>query len=809
MSQFRSDMIVTFSDGTERIRLTAESVGRKAMGLNILPPAWRPPFAILTTEMHSAWRSANAHERDRLIAAASEAITRILERWGEAWPRGVILRSSAVKETLADRGALDSSALAADFDSQKIAARLASIFNQSEQMPEMGGLALVLQPLAPAGRLGHLSNERRVSKTVNHWMWEWENGEPPGRFNSQRSKPPSVPEPLLATTSKELIAVFRSVGRWCTELQRGPTHLEYSWDYNRLWLLQLDFEDDSPDDGIDPRRLIIGADESPANSPLPGSAIREVDLADAPTGWNKVDKVREFLRVRATPYPRLYLTEGDAIGDVSALEREVAQIATRRIVCRTDCKSSTLKSLNLPRTDSVSPSQAAAFMCRTLDNLVQRGARRSEVAFILHKFIPAQSSAWALAEPGKQIVQVDSLWGVPDGLQYLAHDSFEFDARRGDISAERLRYKSTIIQETEDGSWHELKISRRLARHRSLSAPDVREVADLTHKIAGLVGEPTLIMWFCGIPEGLGIGRNLPWFMMKPEAGTERARPRISPQDLRVHVRNADDLTAENLDQHRRSVLALEPQLEFVRNEEFLDKVIAVAQERKLPVELQGSTLSHAYYTLVRSGITVVLADESKHSRARQLQVFGKMVRDEIPAKIEQRGERAILARISKAESRAALLTKLLEEVHELRSAESPEEVMAELADVHEVVRSLSAVTGVDWMQVEKAAEEKRRTRGSFGQGVVLLKTAWPSRGQEGQPEVREIALKALGRTLTTTAGGQLAYAALFAQGADATLRLPSGVRVRISFEKEGVKVEEIAETEPVPEQMSFGFVQD
>jgi predicted house-cleaning noncanonical NTP pyrophosphatase (MazG superfamily) len=778
------------------------------MGLNTLPSAWRPPFAILTTEMYAAWHEASPPERQPLIADASEAITRMLEQWSPEWPRGIILRSSAVRETLADRGALDSSALAADFDSNKIAARLATIFSHFEQMPEMGELAVILQPLVPAGSLGHLSNERRVSKTVNHWMWETDDTS--GRFNSQRSDWPAINEPLVTKGHKQLIAVFRSVARWCTDLKRGPAHLEWSWADDRLWLLQLDFEDESPDVGIDPRHLLRGADETPSRSLRSASRVREVDLTGVPTGWGKVDKVREFLRVRAAQYPKLYLVEGKDVEDACLLADEIAQIATARIVCRTDCRSDTLKLLNLPRTDSVSPSEAANFICRTRESLLRRGARPSDLTFILHKFIPAQSSAWALAEPGKQIVQVDSLWGVPDGLQYLAHDSFEFDVKRGAISAERLRYKSAIIQETENGNWLELKVSRRLARYRSLSAADVREVAEQTHKIVQEAGEPRQIMWFCGIPEGLGIGKNLPWFMMRVETGSENARPRISPSRARVHVRSADDLSVERLAQHRKPpVLALEPQVEFFRNEDFLQTVIAVARERNLPVELYGSTLSHAYYTLIRSGITVLPADESKHSRARQLQVFGKMVRDEIPAKIEQRGERVVLAKIKKAESRAALLTKLLEEMHELRSAESPQEVVAELADVHEVVRSLSAVTGVDWKEVETAAEEKRQTRGGFEQGVVLMKTAWPSRGQEGQQEIREIALKALGRATTTARGGQIAYAALLADGADATLRLPSGVRVRISFGKEGISVEEIFDADEAPEQMSFSFIRE
>jgi hypothetical protein len=58
-----------------------------------------------------------------------------------------------------------------------------------------------------------------------------------------------------------------------------------------------------------------------------------------------------------------------------------------------------------------------------LADLKGRGATPNEVCFIFHKFIPAIGAAWALAKPDQQVVRVDSLWGLPDGLQYLPHDS--------------------------------------------------------------------------------------------------------------------------------------------------------------------------------------------------------------------------------------------------------------------------------------------------------------------------------------------------------------------------------------------------
>jgi hypothetical protein len=88
----------------------------------------------------------------------------------------------------------------------------------------------------------------------------------------------------------------------------------------------------------------------------------------------------------------------------------------------------------------------------TTESLKKRGATAEEICFILHRFIPAASAAWALAKPDSQIVRVDSLWGIPDGLQFLPHDTFEFDVKRKVVSAETFRYKTSFIQEVDDSA---------------------------------------------------------------------------------------------------------------------------------------------------------------------------------------------------------------------------------------------------------------------------------------------------------------------------------------------------------------------
>jgi predicted house-cleaning noncanonical NTP pyrophosphatase (MazG superfamily) len=67
----------------------------------------------------------------------------------------------------------------------------------------------------------------------------------------------------------------------------------------------------------------------------------------------------------------------------------------------------------------------------------------------------------------------------------------------------------------------------------------------------------------------------------------------------------------------------------------------------------------------------------------------------------------------------AALRAKLVEEVEEFLEADS-EHAIEELADIIEVVRSLTAHIGASWDELMTAAATKRRDRGGFEQRYWL-----------------------------------------------------------------------------------------
>ena len=787
-------------------------VGTKALGLVTIPKAWTPDYLVLGTPLYRAWKSAAPPNGASIIAEAVRNLQSTLLKAIPATDHGLVIRSSAVRESMSQRGAYQSLELPADFNDHSLAEAIDKIFQSFLELNTGDELALIVQARVPLSVRGHMSNERRVSKTENHWMWEVELSEyDAGRFNSQRSSAPETKSPLLCgNNGRSRLNSFRRIGRWCTQLKEGRLHLEWGYGGGRLWLFQLDFEEEQPDEGVDPNALLRDSDNLPASQLPQGSPIHVADFHGA-TGWSKIDKVRAFLNVRPAPYPILfYLTGAEFQAAKSAGRALVADIQSavgERLVCRTDCTAAGIDRLNLPRTDSISAASAVAFMEGTLNRLTAQGAAPEETCFIFHKFIPAVVAAWALARPDRQIVLVDSLWGLPDGLQYLPHDTFEFDVRRNAISAEYIRFKPKFLQETPSGEWKLINVARNIARHRSLSTGDLREVANQTHAVATQSNKPIQIMWFCAVPESAGIGRNVPWFMMDPEPASGAPHTPIAPDKRRLAITSVADLGSARLQQSGKFILALDPSSELFRSSEFLNEVAATSLEKNFPVAMTGSHLAHAYYTLERKGVSVV-SDISTRTRVRQRQVFRKLVRDEIPNKIAQHGEQANLAHIAKSESRTALVIKLFEEAEELLTAANPKDVATELADLLEVVRALSTATGVDWDQVQEAAEEKRKARGSFERNVVLMETSWPRWSEAAQDNTKMIPLKDLAEVAATGGEFLVNFAAAIAKDANNVIDLGNGTRLSVSIDGSGVRIVRLSDSEKAADhaQLEFGW---
>lgn len=98
---------------------------------------------------------------------------------------------------------------------------------------------------------------------------------------------------------------------------------------------------------------------------------------------------------------------------------------------------------------------------------------------------------------------------------------------------------------------------------------------------------------------------------------------------------------------------------------------------------------------------------------------YGKLVRDNIPAIIEDSGQQAVTRVLGHAEYDVALDDKLLEEVNEyLESGE-----LEELADIQEVVLAIAKLKGLSAADLEVIRRQKADQRGGFEGRIFLDRT--------------------------------------------------------------------------------------
>jgi predicted house-cleaning noncanonical NTP pyrophosphatase (MazG superfamily) len=101
---------------------------------------------------------------------------------------------------------------------------------------------------------------------------------------------------------------------------------------------------------------------------------------------------------------------------------------------------------------------------------------------------------------------------------------------------------------------------------------------------------------------------------------------------------------------------------------------------------------------------------------------YNKLVRDRIPEIIRENDIECEIVVLSDTEYCKALRLKLIEEAGEVAEAEG-ENLVAELADLYEVIDALMASCGIARDEVLNAQAKRRETRGGFAQKIMLLRT--------------------------------------------------------------------------------------
>lgn len=377
--------------------------------------------------------------------------------------------------------------------------------------------------------------------------------------------------------------------------------------------------------------------------------------------------------------------------------------------------------------------------CLSLATGRNRSRWNGDICLIGHHFVPAAASAWARAEPGRRTVRIESLWGLPEGLYWFSHDTFEVDTRTGppagrDLKypySQRLRFKGTFIAADSEGRWVPFQVAPPYDWRRSIEKESwIREIAYGTRIIAEREGFAVSVMWLVDTDTRCSQHSVLPWFHSR--SGMEEL-PRAAPRQkfatsTHLTLRTTDDwqkLKQRVIGGARVERVVVQPtEVELIRNRKFVEELAGFVAQHQIVVQLAGGILSHAYYVLQRAGAQVECVD--LFGANNDVLEFNKVVRDKVPQQIEGGGEQVEVVRLTGDALLAGLRQKLVEEAFEVLDAKDGEEIIGELADVSEILGAIALALGSSRSAVEAERRIKLRRRGAFKEGLVLKRTTTP-----------------------------------------------------------------------------------
>ena len=102
-------------------------------------------------------------------------------------------------------------------------------------------------------------------------------------------------------------------------------------------------------------------------------------------------------------------------------------------------------------------------------------------------------------------------------------------------------------------------------------------------------------------------------------------------------------------------------------------------------------------------------------------QIYNKLVRDNIPEKIENNGETPVIRILSNEEYKLELEKKLYEEYNEVLEASGKDRI-EELADMLEIIIALSKLENSNLEEVIEVSKQKAKKRGAFDKKIYLEK---------------------------------------------------------------------------------------
>lgn len=723
--------------------ISSHNIGPKAYGLLTLPPNWYPPFFLVE---HLSFRNINAQVIKKGFLLAGHKLVS---------DDKIIIRSNEYDESILNRGENDSYILKLnELDLYKN--KITSLTSQNTCKS-----CWIVQLYITPKLNGHLSNERRVGRDLREWIYELESDDgnsvhskkSSGKISLRRWRDDTPPdESSLDCEYVYFDKTLEQIAKWAYNFPER-LHFEWLWSGKQIYVVQIDAADkDSA--GVNPRKLAV-CPEKEFNSETLLYFRKAVD--DDFTRYSKLANTQIYKNVGYNTVDFYIWDDFEAIGEMiltglvkNELLHDLSILTSRALVIRTDGADipKNYRTM-LPRSDELRSTEQAIQWIRDvfIEKVKEVDIDKSKFCLISHHFLPAVSSAWCLAEPGKRRVRIESLWGIPEGLYWYAHDVFDVDTltispknfiseRQLKINA-RMRYKDKFIAPNKEGDWVLHKTDTKSDWNCSVtdwnstrsSSEWVSEIAWNSRRIAMEVGAPVVIMWFIDIPNKISKHQVLPWFHTKWEQNTKdlkKASPtKKNPNAKEYVISNEADwmqLKQEKFNVSKFSRLIVDPsEPELVRNQKFADELANLAIKHNLVVEMSGGILSHAFYMLTKRGANVECRDLYA-AEDDEIQ-FNKLVRDSIPDNILAGGENVEVLRLSGEALIEAVKRKIVEESLEVLDAKTSGEIREELADLMEVVNKLSELLAISESDISDTRIDKNKKRGGFERGLMLTRT--------------------------------------------------------------------------------------
>lgn len=294
--------------------VSPERVGWKAFGLSSLPSEWVPRFLVV---------DATCVKETHLEQALHEHLTQGLAEIGFQGPL-VMVRSNGTKETLKHRGRLVS-------DKCVAAETLTTIRRLMEQQSEdaEGDVHWIVEEYVEPKMLGHLSNERHLSREQRDWVLEVEHHQQQRGYITSiavrhwRDGSRVTDYDLSCKSEPGISLCLKRVAMWATHMD-VRVHFEWIWNGNAVRIVQIDAAEAVA--GVNPHSVL------PVQVPdIPPDSLAVFKVA-TPDHYRRYGKLRNAKLYRELGYqmPAFYVLD-----DPEAM----ARILTRRDACELRARS--------------------------------------------------------------------------------------------------------------------------------------------------------------------------------------------------------------------------------------------------------------------------------------------------------------------------------------------------------------------------------------------------------------------------------------------------------------------------------------